>query len=174
MRGNDSRMSPDAKAVLKLALSRFKLDHRGIHGVAHWARVRANGLKIAQLTGANVHVVESFAVIHDSCRIDDGHDPEHGLRAAQFAESLHQLHVLHLDRAELDLLTTACRWHSHGAVLDDPTINTCWDADRLDLGRVGITPDPDRLCTDAARSPAIFRWACERSLIRSSKRRVDI
>jgi uncharacterized protein len=167
-------MSPDTKAVLKIALSQFKLDRHGIHGVAHWMRVRANGLQIAQLTGAKAHLVELFAVLHDSCRIDDGHDPEHGLRAARFAENLNQREVLHLDRTDFDLLTTACRWHSHGAVLDDPTINTCWDADRLDLGRIGITPDPDRLCTDAAKSPAIFRWACDRSLIRSTRRRVNL
>ncbi len=30
--------------------------------------------------------------------------------------------------------------HSNGAVDADPTVQTCWDADRLDLGRVGIKP----------------------------------
>ncbi len=28
---------------------------------------------------------------------------------------------------------------------------TCWDADRLDLPRVGIIPKKDRLCTEAAK-----------------------
>jgi uncharacterized protein len=45
----------------------------------------------------------------------------------------------------------------------DITIQTCWDADRLDLGRVGIVPDPARLCTVAARDPDLIRWAIERS-----------
>ena len=80
------RMSPETKAILRAAMNRFELDRDGIHGVAHWGRVRANGFRLAQLTGANVYVVELFALIHDSCRIDDGHDPEHGLRAAGFAE----------------------------------------------------------------------------------------
>jgi uncharacterized protein len=158
-----NRMSPDTRALLHAAMSRFELDRRGIHGVAHWGRVRANGFRLAQMTGAKAQVVESFALIHDSCRIDDGHDPDHGLRAAQFAEDLVRRGVLRLDRTELELLVTACRWHSHGAVLDDVTISTCWDADRLDLGRTGVRPDPDRLCTDAARSPDILRWAFERS-----------
>jgi hypothetical protein len=26
-------------------------------------------------------------------------------------------------------------------------MNTCFDADRLDLPRVGITPDPDKMAT---------------------------
>ena len=41
---------------------------------------------------------------------------------------------------------------------------TCWDADRLDLGRVGIRPDPRRLFTAAARSPELLSWAYQRSL----------
>jgi uncharacterized protein len=43
------------------------------------------------------------------------------------------------------------------------TIQASWDADRLDLGRVGTTPDPARLCTAAARDPEMFRWAGQRS-----------
>jgi uncharacterized protein len=43
------------------------------------------------------------------------------------------------------------------------TIQACWDADRLDLGRVGTTPDPARLWTAAARDPEMFRWAGQRS-----------
>jgi uncharacterized protein len=39
------------------------------------------------------------------------------------------------------------------------TIQTCWDADRLDLGRVGVTPHPSRLCTEVARRPEILEWA---------------
>jgi hypothetical protein len=33
----------------------------------------------------------------------------------------------------------------------DVTIQTCWDADRLDLGRVGIRPDPARMGTEAGK-----------------------
>jgi uncharacterized protein len=39
------------------------------------------------------------------------------------------------------------------------TIPTCWDSDRLDLGRVGIMPHPSRLCTDAAERPETIKWA---------------
>jgi uncharacterized protein len=42
------------------------------------------------------------------------------------------------------------------------TVLTCWDADRLDLGRVGIRPAPRLLCTSAARDPATIAWAFER------------
>lgn len=46
----------------------------------------------------------------------------------------------------------------------DITVQTCWDADRLDLGRVGIRPDPDRLCTSAAKESDLLEWAYARSV----------
>jgi uncharacterized protein len=49
------------------------------------------------------------------------------------------------------LLHRACAGHTHEQTHTDITIQTCWDADRLDLGRVGITPDPKYLCTEAAK-----------------------
>jgi uncharacterized protein len=49
-------------------------------------------------------------------------------------------------------------------ILHAATIQTCWDADRLDLGRVGITPHPSRLCTEAARRPEMIRWADGRAI----------
>ena len=43
-------------------------------------------------------------------------------------------------------------------------MQVCWDADRLDLGRVGYMPHPSRLCTPAARDAELIRWAYERSV----------
>ena len=54
--------------------------------------------------------------------------------------------------------------HTKGLLEANITVQTCWDADRLDLGRVGIVPDPARLCTAAAREPTMREWAYERSL----------
>mgnify|MGYP001988907956 CR=1 FL=1 len=65
--------------------SQFQLDWEGIHGPSHWARVRAMGLELAHVTGADPVVVELFAWFHDSRRFNDENDPEHGDRAAAFA-----------------------------------------------------------------------------------------
>lgn len=156
-------LHPDIKAVMHAARERFILDHDGIHGMAHWGRVRTNGLRLAQDTGAHAQVVELFAFLHDSCREYDGSDMEHGARAAEFAEYLASRNILKLAPSHMELLTTACRWHSHGTLLDDVTISTCWDADRLDLGRINIRPDPLRLCTEAAQHPKVIEWAWRRS-----------
>jgi len=91
----------------------FVLDWRGIHGAPHWARVRENGLRLAEATGARIQVVELFAFLHDSRRENDGHDPDHGARAASFARSLVG-HAIELDRADVELLATACEGHSDG------------------------------------------------------------
>jgi uncharacterized protein len=40
------------REVLRIVRERFRLEWRGIHGVAHWARVRLNGLTMAQVNGA--------------------------------------------------------------------------------------------------------------------------
>lgn len=145
-------------ALIKAIRARYALDWHGIHGVSHWARVRVNGLKLAALTGANLDVVELFAFLHDSCREDDGYDREHGWRAARFAKSLFGTHIRLPDR-EFDLLLQACGGHTISQTHHSITVQTCWDADRLDLLRVGIHPSPRKLCTDAARDPELLAWA---------------
>ena len=39
----------------------------------------------------------------------------------------------------------------------------CWDADRLDLARVGIVPNPKYLCAAYARRPDVIQAAINRS-----------
>jgi uncharacterized protein len=152
-----------SRALLAELRRGFALDFMGIHGVRHWGRVRRNGLLLAAESGADTVVVELFAVFHDACRWSDGHDPEHGHRGAELAAQLCG-ELFELDDRRLELLQTACRGHSDGWTDGEPTVVTCWDADRLDLGRVGITPDPRYLCTPAARRPEILDWCYRQSL----------
>ena len=152
-----------AHELIKAIRHEYRLDWHGIHGVAHWARVRDIGLRLAEKTGANPLVVELFAFLHDSRRWDDGYDPEHGNRAADFALTLRGK-TIHLADEEFELLSHACRQHTFGHVEGDITVLTCWDADRLDLGRVGTMPRPDKLCTSAARDSRMIEWAYERSI----------
>jgi len=43
-------------------------------------------------------------------------------------------------------------------------VQTCWDADRLDLGRVGKMPRRDLLCTEAAKDRRVIAWANRRAV----------
>ena len=151
------------KELVRIIRDQFALEWTGIHGAPHWSRVRENGLRLSEMTGANPKVVELFAFLHDSRRLNEGHDPGHGSRAAVFAQMLAGT-VFELDTSELSCLMTACHGHSDGMTVGDITVLTCWDADRLDLGRVGIKPRPHRLCTEAARDPVILEWAYRRSV----------
>jgi uncharacterized protein len=124
-----------------------------LHGPGHWRRVERNGLLLSGETGAKPHIVRLFALFHDSRRINDGWDPGHGARGAEFAASLNGK-LFQLADDEFKLLQYACVWHTDGVSHENVTVATCWDADRLDLGRVGIIPDPKRMCTDFGRRVA--------------------
>ena len=152
----------ERQSLIEAVRAQYCLDWDGIHGLAHWERVRENGLRLAGLTGARTDVVELFAYFHDACRLNDSHDPEHGARGADLARKLAGS-VFDLDPEGLFLLAEACAGHTHGETVAEITVATCWDADRLDLARVGRIPRPERLCTDAARDPGIIAWACSRS-----------
>jgi uncharacterized protein len=157
-----------APSLIAAIKRQYRLDWNGIHGSAHWARVRNNGLALSEHNGANVRVIEAFSVIHDSCRLSDGHDPDHGPRAAAFASSINAT-LLKLGPKELAELIDACTHHTRGITVGfSITVLTCWDADRLDLGRVGIVPKPEFLCTEIARSRDIIGWANRNSTSKTS------
>lgn len=119
------------------------------HGPAHWARVWENGQRLAAKTpGCDLLVVSYFALFHDAMRENDFEDPEHGERGYKLAFDL-RVHKL-LTAQQWEDFHAATAWHEQGLTSTDPTIGVCWDADRLDLPRVGITPDPRLMSTEAA------------------------
>ncbi len=142
--------SIDFSLIRRHAIDRFVLDPHGLHGLKHWERVHVNGLELAKETRADLIIVRLFAYLHDCCRENDGSDPEHGPRAVQYLQSL-QTDLLPLSDKRMKLLHTAIDGHTRCHTHPDITVQTCWDADRLDLPRVGILPDPRRLCTKAAK-----------------------
>lgn len=150
--------------LLAAIIDQMAVSPLGVHGLSHWARVFDNGLRLAERTGADRQVVACFALFHDSRRCNEDADPQHGPRGAELAEQLHREGLLHLDAQPLQLLLTACRLHTSARTHDDVTVCTCFDADRLDLARIGKTVNPEYLCTEAAKDPATIAWATERSV----------
>jgi len=149
----------DRSGLLGEIRQRFRLDWHGIHGAHHWGRVRHHARALAVAREADVIVVELFAFLHASQRHDDYEDRQHGERGAEFARALQGRHF-DLGERQLSRLTQAIRHHSGGEVSTDATIQCCWDADRLDLGRVGIRPHP-RFLSDhaAARIGPAYGWS---------------
>jgi len=144
--------------LLQTILNQYALPWNGYHGVSHWARVLENGRRLIETTGAKIEVVQLFAVLHDSKRKGEGFDHNHGRRGADFAASLRGT-LIYLSAEDFDLLYEACAYHTDGLTEGDITLQTCWDADRLDLGRVRIPLNPNRLCTAAAKEPGFIQWA---------------
>lgn len=114
-----------------------------VHGLDHWFRVWKNAQMLIGQARADLEVIGLYALFHDSMRLNDGSDPDHGLRGFKLWERLHQLHGREgfLDHRQKELFFEACTEHSNGFRSIDPTIAMCWDADRLDLHRKGIWPD---------------------------------
>lgn len=150
--------------LVSAILAQYQLDPDSAHGLAHWGRVLENGLKLAEVTGADQAVVTLFAVFHDACRINENKDPGHGARGAELAYQLRGK-AFSCSDAQMDLLVRACSGHTNSPPGEkDVTVLTCWDADRLDLGRVGKTVDPTRLCTGAAMQPDLIERATKNAV----------
>ena len=124
-----------------------------LHGIRHWDRVYENGQKLLT-PDTNPLVIGLFAYLHDSCRIDDGEDLYHGKRAADWIETLRGTYLKDVSNEEIELLQEACRLHTTELKTGNPTIDACFDSDRLDLWRVGIIPDPARLATEKGKEIA--------------------
>lgn len=126
-----------------------KLANSSIHGVSHWQTVERNGAYLCQFNSADLEVVRLFALFHDSKREDDYRDLEHGPRAETYLREIREL--VPLKDAQFEFLCIACRTHTTGQIPENETIATCWDSDRLDIGRVGIKPKEKYFSTTEAQ-----------------------
>lgn len=141
----------DLEPLKKFSRDRWKLDDT--HGMPHWNRVFENGQKLA-VPGVDRDVVGCFAYLHDIGRIDNGQDPEHGPRSAKIVATLRDTLLKNLSDTQFATLLKACELHTKCKRTDNLTINTCFDADRLDLPRVGIIPDPAKMATEKGKELA--------------------
>lgn len=152
--------------MLASALSRylpdeswFRFNPRGIHGAPHTTRVLVWADALAHAIAAPAAIrrdeLRWAAALHDLGRVEDGKDPGHGARSADWV--LANLAALRSESAALDLLFVAelCRWHE----TPDQAIGRLSlellilkDADALDRARLGDL-DPSRL--RLARSHAL-------------------
>ena len=143
-------VSADFDAIWRELAGHFALGDWSVHGPNHCDNVELNGLRLANVTGADVIVVRLFAVFHDAARQNEFEDPQHGQRAAALAEARHGS-LFSISPAQLDELLYACTHHHQGFITGRVTAGTCWDADRLDLPRVGIQPHPAKMSTAEGR-----------------------
>lgn len=124
-----------------------------VHGLDHWFRVWKNSQMLGgRIDGVDLEVVALYALFHDSMRVNDGEDPEHGIRGYRLWIRVRDMYGLDrlLDHRQEELFFEACVEHSNGFQSTNPTIAVCWDADRLDLHRKGIWPHTHFMSTPEA------------------------
>ena len=131
-----------------------------LHGLDHWWRVWKNAewlVARGEMKGVDMELVALFALFHDAMRLNDCQDPEHGTRGWLLFEYLYDGagHILTADQ-QYKLRDALCD-HHEAPTHFDPTIGLCWDADRLDIHRKGIWPDPRLMSTGAGRLLAMGR-----------------
>ena len=150
------------------ALRPFALMDSKIHGVDHWARVCRFGEYLADrinLPPQYSECVTVFAWTHDLARYDDDGGREHAIAGAKYLDKVIPTVFPLLSGSQISIIRTAIYYHSHGYAADEgqyagwfddlegkkgtilDTMACCWDADRLDLLRIGIEPDPYRMST---------------------------
>ena len=151
------------KRLIDVVIENFALDHRGIHGVSHWARVMLNGEMLHRHhPEIDLHVVKLFGVLHDCKRVCDSGDHDHGIRAADWLVTQNNI-LFKTTPIQLSHLVRACRGHTLEKFTDDITVQACWDSDRLDIGRCKEIVDTSFLGTPAAKLDEVVAHAIARS-----------
>ena len=132
----------------------------GIHGISHSRTVYKYGTILSN-KNANIYkkpvdiaVVRWFAYLHDIQRAFYGDDAGHGERAVLFIDHIRKSYLKRLSEEQVYKLKEACRLHSTTHSTGDLTIDTCFDANRLDLRRTGIIPNPKKMATEAGATMA--------------------
>ena len=139
-------MKLNVKRLRSFTAERWPKSMGKTHGVNHWDRVARFGEMLFQ-EGADMDVIQAFAYLHDSQRNNDGEDYEHGPRASKFIDTIRVSQLSALNDEQIDKLKRACELHTIEDRTGDITIDICFDADRMDLLRVGITPLPERMAS---------------------------
>ena len=154
-----SRWISDYPGLVEEAVGRATRPDSPHHGVHHWQLVAWTGAQLLpDVVEADPDVVFCFALFHDSMRLNEYADPEHGLRGGELALELLK-DWPHLDQFRLETLADACARHTGGETSSDPSLAVCWDSDRLNLWRVGYRPDPTYLSTEPSKVPGRIEWA---------------
>lgn len=151
------------RQAITIALRNFQLDPCSrVHGIPHWLEVWKNAqqlMRAFELAGepfseAEWDTVLLFAFMHDCQRANDNEDPAHGARAAGWLKLYFDNGTFQLPAVNQEQLMQAMIHHSAGKTGGHRVVQVCWDADRLDLGRVGILPMPRLMCTAAGKMMA--------------------
>ena len=122
------------------------------HGPPHWKDVARFGIEFAGHAGGDPAVAFIFGAMHDTQRVNDHDDPDHGYRAAELARLIRNTDLGFLSDSQMAKLEYGLEFHDTGQTSNDPTIGAMWDADRVTLWRVGVEPSAEFMSTALAKA----------------------
>ena len=143
---NQTNNTFDVSELRRFSANRWPMGMGETHGVEHWDRVAMFGRLLYQEV-ADMDVIMAFSYLHDSERKDNAEDIEHGIRASKLVDIIRYSQLRDLSDEQIRKLKRACELHTVAHKTGDITIDICFDADRMDLLRVGIVPLPERMAT---------------------------
>ena len=133
----------------------FALSLEGIHGVKHWIQVYHYTQFLAKSYNIESEVFLLFSLLHDSKRENEYEDIEHGIKAARSIEAYQNQGLILLSNEDTERLIFACANHTKAdkshPLYQDLVVQICLDADKLDIGRVGVIPHESHFLTDVAK-----------------------
>jgi hypothetical protein len=153
----------------------------GIHGLGHetrvliWSQVLAEMVRQEGLS-VDAAVVGWAAAVHDTRRWDDGDDPDHGTRAADWLANHPNSLPPTVPMVQVQYL---CRWHvppDHMVPEMTTELRVFKDADALDRWRIGDL-NPSFLRTASARKlllPSHALWTATASMSGAEQAFTDI
>lgn len=143
----------DTFQMFKFKSSQALFDRKSpIHGYSHFLRVKHNILLLGNSYKLEQSNLELFAFYHDILRFNDGDDPDHGKRGSELFKKNTELNIqkkrgLFISQEMIEKICFACENHTTMLRSGDKLIDICFDADRLDLMRIGVKPDPSKMAT---------------------------
>lgn len=151
----EGRVFQPHEKLFQVICDNYALNLNGIHGVVHWAQVYKNTQILANAYALHSDVFMLFALLHDSKRENDYEDFEHGIRAALSIQAYKHQGFIHLSQEDEERLEYACANHTRAnkshMLYNDLVVQICLDADKLDIGRVGVIPHESHFLTDVAK-----------------------
>jgi HD superfamily phosphodiesterase len=137
----------------------------GLHGFDHLGRVAILAGRLARAVGEDVESAVVMGFLHDSARKDDGGGCLHAIESAVLARKLLLEFYPQMDRGRI---CDSIKRHADGETTSDLMVACLWDADRLELKRLGRVVDPDLLSTEIAKRLARKRKPGKREEIHAA------
>lgn len=119
-----------------------------IHGISHLRRVAYLSGRYAYILKINLNDAVIAGYLHDCARENDSNGNSHAYESAYLAKGIIQGN---LPVTNINKIFYTIYHHADGITTKDPFMGCIWDADRLNLLRIGIIPNEKLLSTQLAK-----------------------